>query len=203
MTRYLPSIVSGLLLLLAYAAPASALSLDQMMSAGALGNAKASVTVIEYASLTCPHCAHFENDTFAAFKKKYVDTGKVRYIFRDFPLDQLGLKAAMLARCAGPDEFLGFVEALYKSQDEWAGDNDPMAALARLGLEGGVSKDQFDACMANKPLEDAIVQERLEAENKYKVDATPTFIINGEAHSGDMPLEDFDKILEPLLRKAS
>jgi protein-disulfide isomerase len=199
----LQTLVGGLLLALVQIGPASALSLEEMMSAGSLGNDKASVTVVEYASLTCPHCAHFANEVFPAFRKKYVDSGKVHYIFKDYPLDQLGMHAAMMARCGGPEHYFGYIEVLYRTQESWATAKDPMDALEKIAIIGGLPKDQFDACMQNKALTDAILQGRLEAEDKYKVDSTPTFIINGEPHSGFMPLEEFDKILEPLLRKGS
>ncbi len=203
MRQFIQGLVGAILLVLAQAGPVWALGLDDLMKAGALGNEKASVTVIEYASLGCPHCAHFANDIFPAFKQKYVDTGKVRYIFRDYPLDELSMRAAQMARCGGPDRFMGYIEVLYRTQESWVEAKDPTAALERIGLLGGMSKEQFDACMQNKDLADAVLKERLEAEEKYKVESTPTFIINGEPHAGAMPLEDFDKILEPLLRKGS
>jgi len=202
-TRFIQILVGGLGLILGFSGAASALSLEEMMSAGALGSDQAKVTVIEYASLTCPHCARFTNDVFESFKQKYVDTGKVRYIFRDFPLDQLGLKAAMMARCGGPDHYFGYIKVLYKTQESWATAADPMAALEKIGSLGGLSKSEFDACIKNEALGDAILKERMEGDEKYKVSATPTFVINGETHAGEMPLEDFDKIIAPLLAKGS
>jgi protein-disulfide isomerase len=201
--RSLQVLVGALFVVFALGRPVSALGVEEMMKAGSLGNEKASVTVIEYASLGCPHCAHFANDIFPDFKKKYVDSGKVHYVFRDYPLDQLSIRAAMMARCGGADRFMGYIEVLYRTQESWVAAKDPVEALQRIALLGGLSKDQFEACMQNKELGDAILKERLEAEDKYKVDSTPTFIINGEPHAGAMPLEDFDKILEPLLRKGS
>jgi protein-disulfide isomerase len=203
LTRFLPIFVMLAVLFLGLGGPVSggarAATVPEMLATGSLGNDKASVTMIEYASLTCPHCAAFENDTFPGFKAKYVDTGKVHYVYRDFPLDQLAVRAAMMARCADPDQYFGFVQVLFKQQDNWAAAQDPMAALARIGLLGGMSKDQFDACMANKDLLDGILRVRQDAQVNLKVDSTPTFFINGVKYAGDMSLDDLSKILDPLL----
>lgn len=203
MTRFLPIFVMLATLFLGLGGPVSggarAATVEEMLATGSLGNDKASVTMIEYASLTCPHCAAFENDTFPGFKAKYVDTGKVHYVYRDFPLDQLAVHAAMMARCADPDQYFGFIQVLFKQQDNWAAAQDPMAALARIGLLGGMSKAQFDACMANKDLLDGILKVRQDAQVKLKVNSTPTFFVNGVKYEGDMSLDDLSKILDPLL----
>lgn len=201
MARLLQIVVIAATVILGLARTASALSTAEMLAAGTLGSDKAPVTIVEYASLTCPHCAKFANSTFEALKTKYIDTGKVHFIYRDFPFDQVGLRAAMMARCAGPDQFFGFLAVLFKSQESWAGAKDPLDELAKIGRLGGMSKEQFDACMNDKALMDGILNGRLEAEQKLEVKATPTFIINGVKHEGDMPIEEFDKILEPLLSK--
>lgn len=187
--------------LLGFAESASALSTADMLAAGTLGSDKAPVTIIEYASLTCPHCADFANNTFDALKAKYIDTGKVHYVYRDFPFDQAGLRAAMMTRCAGPDRFFGFLALLFKSQESWAGAQDPLAELAKIARLGGMTKEQFDACMNDKALMDGILNGRLEAEQKLQVKATPTFIINGVKYEGNKNIEELDKILEPLLNK--
>jgi len=178
----------------------AALSLEAMLVEGSLGDAKAPVTVVEYASLTCPHCADFANNTFPAFKQKYIDTGKVHYIYRDFPFDQAGLRAAMMVRCAGPERFFGLLEILFKSQTSWAAAADPIAELAKIGRLAGLSKEEFDACMGDKALMDGILKGEMEAQDKLKVEATPTFIVNGVKHEGDMSLAAFDAILAPLLK---
>jgi len=177
----------------------AAATLEAMLAEGSLGNDKAPVSVIEYASLTCPHCADFANNTFPAFKQKYVDSGKVHYLYRDFPFDQPGLRAAMMVRCAGQERFFGFLEILFKSQTSWAAAADPIAELAKIARLGGMSKEDFDACMNDKPLMDGILKGEMEAQDKFKVEATPTFIINGVKHEGDMSLEAIDAILAPLL----
>jgi protein-disulfide isomerase len=203
LTRFLPIFVMLVTLFLGLGGiaqgTAAAATTQEMLADRFLGNAKAPVTVIEYASLTCPHCAAFENETFPGFQAKYVDTGKVHYIFRDFPLDQLAARGSMMARCADPDQYFGFITVLYKQQDNWAAAQDPMAALARIGLLGGMSKAQFDACMADKELLDGILKIRQDAQVNLKVNSTPTFFINGVKYEGDMSLDDLSKILDPLL----
>jgi len=178
----------------------AAATVEELLAEGSLGDAKAPVTVVEYASLTCPHCADFADNTFEAFKKKYVDSGKVHYLYRDFPFDQAGLRAAMMVRCSGPEHFFGFLEILFKSQTSWAGSSDPLAELAKIARLGGMSKEDFDACMANKELMDGILKGEVEAQEKLKVEATPTFIVNGVKHEGNLSLEAFDGILAPLLK---
>ncbi len=199
MARFLQSLAVVIGALAGLAGPAWALTTAEMMAESVMGSEKAPVTIVEYASLTCPHCAHFANNTFEALKSKYIDTGKVRFTYRDFPFDQAGLKAAMMARCAGPDRFFGFIAVLFKTQDNWTEAKDPIAELAKIGRLGGMSQAEFDACLANKELMDAVLQERVEAQDKYKVQATPTFIINGKNYEGARPIEEFDQILQPIL----
>ena len=167
----------------------------------ALGPEDAPITVIEYASMTCPHCATFHNDAFPELKARYIDTGKVRFIYREFPLDAVALRAAMLTRCAGPKRFFGFVEVLFRRQEHWARAKDPIAALARLGQVGGIGKKQFESCMNDRELGDSILERRLEGSNEFEVRSTPTFIINGKKHSGQMNFQQFDRVLKPLLPK--
>lgn len=199
MVRFLQNFVITVAVFLGLAETGWAFTTGEMLADRGLGSDKASVTVIEFASLTCPHCAAFENNTFEKFKAKYIDTGKVRYVYRDFPLDGVALRAAMMARCASPNQYFGFLAVLFKQQESWATAPDQIATLAKIGLLGGLSKEQFDACMGNKELLDGILKIRLDAEQKLKVKSTPTFIINGTKYEGNMPLSDFDKILEPLL----
>ena len=135
MARFSQVFVIIFLLLAGLAASAAAATVEEMLAEGSLGSDKAPVTVIEYASLTCPHCAAFAGTTFEAFKKKYVDSGKVHFIYRDFPFDQPGLRAAMMVRCSGPERFFGFLEILFKSQESWAGATDPLAELAKIATQ--------------------------------------------------------------------
>lgn len=165
----------------------------------ALGSEEAPVTVIEYASMTCPHCATFHAETYKGFKEKYVDTGKVRFVFREFPLDRLALRAAMLARCSGEDRFFPMLDVLFSQQKSWSRAESPMAALARIGRLGGVSQQRFDACMADEQLLNIVLQNRMTGENEHQVGSTPTFIINGDSYPGHHSPEQFDEILGKYL----
>ncbi|MEW5704525.1 MAG: DsbA family protein [Pseudomonadota bacterium] len=167
-----------------------------------LGNPEAAVTIVVFASLTCPHCAKFEVETLPLLKAKYIDTGKVRLLYRNFPLDNLAHKAAMLADCTPKDNYFNFLTLLFSRQRSWAESADPRAALASLAKMVGMDEKTYDACLNDSTLADTILKERLYGEKAYKVRSTPTFIIDGEKHVGDMLIEDFDKILAPLLKKA-
>lgn len=167
-----------------------------------LGKAEAPITIFEYASLTCPHCADFEAQTLPEIKKQWIETGKARLIYRDFPFDQAALHAAVLARCAPPDRFFAFLDVLFKEQADWAAAKDPTEALKRIGKLGGVGADQFDACMKDEKLVNRIVAERLAAEKQYGVDSTPTFFINGKKLVGAQPYADFVKALQEALPKS-
>lgn len=163
-----------------------------------LGKADAPITMIEYASLTCPHCADFSQNIFPEIKKQYIDTGKLKFIYRDFPLDQLALQAAVLARCAPPDRYYGFVDVLFEKQASWAGAKDPVAALEKLAKLGGMSDEQFKGCMANQPLQDAVLAQRIAAVKEFNVEGTPTIIVNGKKIENGRGFADYDKILKPL-----
>lgn len=167
-----------------------------------LGNPDAPVTIVEYASLTCPHCAHFENDVLPELKKKWIDTGKVKLVLRDYPLDEPALRAAMIARCAPPDRFYAYVDTFFAAQDKWMMARDYREALARLVKLGGMSKDEFDNCLKNTKLEDRIVEGRLIASKELDVNSTPTFFINGAKFAGAPTVEDFDKVLSGLSAKS-
>jgi protein-disulfide isomerase len=160
-----------------------------------LGNAEAPVTIIEYASLTCPHCAAFDRDTLPKIKENWIDTGKAKLVFRDFPLDGWALRAAMVARCAPPERYFGFIDALFQSQDVWARAANPQAALGRLAKLGGISDDRFQSCMKDEKLADTVAAERLAAEKQYGVESTPTFFVNGVKLVGEQSYADFDKAL--------
>ena len=165
-----------------------------------LGSPDAKVTVVEYASMTCPHCAHFTNDVFENFKKKYVDTGKVRYIFRDFPLDNLAAAVSMLARCVAPDKALPMIETYYAKQQDWAfAEGSPVPKLFDIAKQAGFTQESFDKCLTNQKLLDQITAERTRASETFGVNATPTFFINGKKLQEAPTLEAFDKVIEPLL----
>ena len=167
-----------------------------------LGNADAPITIIEYASLTCPHCAHFANEVLPELKKKWIDTGKVRLVLRDYPLDQPALGAAMIARCAPPDRFYAFIDTFFAAQDKWVMSRDYVEALSQLARLGGMSQEDFNACLKNAALENKIVEGRLVATKELDVNATPTFFINGAKFTGAPTVEEFDKQLTGLAPKS-
>jgi len=162
----------------------------------ALGNADAPNIIVEYASMTCPHCAVFEKTTFPDLKSKYVETGKVRFIFREFPLDGLAARASMLARCAPPDRYFPMIDALFQTQENWAVQGkDGMDRLLQFARQAGFSKESFDKCMDDKELFNKIVESRTRAHETFGVDSTPSFFVNGKRLSGEHEVKDFDSIL--------
>jgi len=162
-----------------------------------LGSAKAPVIIIEYASMTCPHCAHFEETTYPELKKKYIDTGKVRYIFREFPLDALAAAGAMLARCAGKDKYYPLIETLFAQQKEWVVQK-PMEPLLAIAKQAGFTQQSFEECLANQQLLSQMEQSRDRA-MKLGVNSTPTFFINGKIVRGAISTEELGKHLAPYL----
>ena len=164
-----------------------------------MGSATAPVTIIEYASMTCPHCAAFAVNTFPKLKEKYIDTGKVKYIMREYPLDPLAAAAFMLARCGGPDKYYPLIETLFAQQQKWAV-KDPIPPLLAIAKQAGFTQQSFEACVNDKELLEKVQQMRNRGKEKFKVEATPTFYINGERVSGAMAIEDLDKALAPLLK---
>ena len=183
--------------LLADAQTVLALSKDDRI----LGNPEAPITIVEYASLTCPHCAHFTNDVLPELKKKWIDTGKAKLVLRDYPLDEPALRAAMIARCAPPDRFYGYVDIFFGAQEKWVTARDYRDALARLVKLGGMSREEFDNCLKNTALENKIVEGRLIASKELDVNSTPTFFINGIKFTGAPTLEEFDKVLSGVAAK--
>ncbi len=161
-----------------------------------LGKADAPITIFEFFSLTCPHCAEFAVDSFPKLKAEWIDTGKAKMVFRDYPLDRNALKAAMVARCAPPDRYPAFVETLFQQQANWAVDNDPTPELRRIALLGGITGAQFDKCINDDALSKSIVAGEYEAQKKYGVNSTPTFFINGKKVVGALPYDAFVKELE-------
>lgn len=161
-----------------------------------MGDPKAENVIIEYASMTCPHCAHFYTEVFPEVKKKYIDTGKARFIFREFPLDGLAVAASMLARCSGDDRFYPMVDGLFETQATWAVPGaDGKEKLKLIAKQAGFSEESFDKCLGDKELFDKIVAVRKKAHEEYKVDATPSFFVNGKRLSG-IGIEYFDAAIE-------
>jgi protein-disulfide isomerase len=164
-----------------------------------LGKPDAPVTIVEYASLTCPHCAHFATEVLPKLKPKWIDNGKAKLVLRDYPLDEPALRAAMVARCAPADKFYALIDTFFGAQQQWVFAKDYKAALARLALLGGINKPQFDACLADKPGEEKVLKSRLDATQQLGVNSTPTFFINGVKFEG-APEED---ALDAALSKAA
>jgi protein-disulfide isomerase len=161
-----------------------------------LGKPDAPITIIEYASLTCPHCAHFENDVLPKIKQDWIDTGKAKLVLRDFPLDEAAMRAEMVARCAvPPDRYYPLVETLFASQQEWVLAKDWKAALQKIAQLAGVSKQKFDACFNDQALENEVAGSRLAASQQLGVDSTPTFFINGKKYQGEPTVEAFNQEL--------
>lgn len=203
MRRYIQAIAVVVGLLTAAPAVAAPLSGPEALADRVLGNADAPVTIVDYSSLTCPHCARFHLDTLPRLKKEYIDTGKVRFIFRDFPFDRAALDGSKLARCVNPDRYYGFLDVLFKGQDQWSRAADPTLALSRLAKLAGLNQADIDACLADTALADGIVMSRMDGEKKYKVESTPTFIFNDGAEriEGARAFEDFAKVIDKLASK--
>ncbi|MGB9364380.1 MAG: DsbA family protein [Xanthobacteraceae bacterium] len=169
-----------------------------------LGKADAPVTIVEYASMTCPHCATFSKTTFPQLKAKYIDTGKVRFIFREFPLDELAAAAAMLARCIDKDngeKAIAVIEVLFNSQDKWAV-RQPLPQLQQIAKQAGLTQQAFEECLANQKLYNDVLAMRERGSKEYKVESTPTLFINGKLQRGGATIEELDKLIAPLLPKS-
>ena len=164
-----------------------------------LGKDDAAVTIVEYASMTCPHCAHFHETTYPELKKRYIDTGKVRFIFREFPLDSLAAGAAMLARCADKSKFFPLIETLFQQQRTWAVE-PPIPPLLAIAKQAGFSEKSFDACLSDQKMLEAIQNEQKRAADKFGVNSTPTLFVNGKMQKGGTSIEELAKIIDPLLK---
>lgn len=167
----------------------------------ALGDPAAPVMVVEYASLTCNHCGNFHRTTFAALKEKYIDTGKVYFVLREFPLDPLALAAAMIARCGPEDDYFEIVDTMFTEQENWAYGENPGPALFALVEQHGLGDEAVAACLNDQAMLEGIadVAQRGHANG---VSGTPTFFFNGAQRAGPMTIERLDEILEPLLADA-
>jgi protein-disulfide isomerase len=181
---------------------------EKLMQAGALpemalGKPDAPVTIVEYASMTCPHCANFHATTFPELKKRYIDTGKVHFIFREFPLDPLAAAAFMLARCTGKDDsdrYFALVDTLFRQQEQWAIER-PLPPLRAIARQAGFTEASFNECLANQDLLDNIEKTRQRAIDEFKVKSTPTFFINGTKHDGDQTIESMGKAIDAQLKE--
>ena len=192
-------IISGFLLsvwLTVAALPAAAQDLDKALSERVLGDPAAPIEIIEYASFTCPHCATFHNTALPKLKSEYIDSGKAKLVFRDFPLDGLAARAGMMARCVPEDRYFAVVDMLFKQQMAWATAQDPLAALSKIGRLAGLSPDMTEKCLNDEALLDGILKIRLEGQEKYDVRATPTILVNGK--KADSDFDSLDATLKSL-----
>jgi protein-disulfide isomerase len=165
-----------------------------------VGDAKAPVTIVEYASMTCGHCANFHNNVYPKLKAKYIDTGKARMIFRDFPLDNVAVAVSMLARCVGGEGPSAFISDMFKRQQEWAfGQGNPVPRLFEIARQAGFTQASFDKCLTDQKLLESIEAGRKRASEVFMVDSTPTFFINGKRLRNGT-LADFEKAIEPLIK---
>jgi len=165
----------------------------------ALGPETAKVNIVEYASLTCSHCAAFHKETWPELKKRYLDTGKVRFTLREFPLDPLATAGFMLARCDGNAKYYPISDLLFEQQRNWVFTDKPLDALRALMRQAGFSQEKFDACLRDQKLYDAVNAVKNRGVEQFNVDSTPTFFINGQRHAGNMSIDELEKVIKPLL----
>lgn len=199
--RFLLSVVPARIALTALAVPAlGGLAVAQEAQTRAerfVGKPNAKVTVNEYFSLTCTHCADFADTTFRQIQKNLIDTGVVKWVYHDYPLDQLALMAAMVARYLPADRYEPFVNALFATQNNWAFNrsNDPKEEIWKTAALAGMSRQTFDKAISDTGLRDWILKDQQEASEKYKIDSTPSFVINGQKYAGEMSYESFRKLI--------
>jgi len=168
----------------------------------ALGSPDAPVTMYEHSSLTCGYCARFHAETLPEIKRTYIETGKLRFVFRDFPLGNLAYAAALLPHCAGPERYYGFLETLFRTQANWAAGGDPLNELHKIARLGGMSTADFEACLNNQALF-AAIRDRAGADAKaYNIDATPTFRIGDQIIVGGQPYDVFRRAIDDALKAA-
>lgn len=163
-----------------------------------IGKEDAPITVVEYMSMTCPHCAHFHNNTFETIKKNYVDTGKVRFILREFPFDPRAAAAIMLARCAPNNSYFPMVSMMFKQQEVWAAAEDGRAALLQMSKLAGFTQESFEKCLTDQKLLDDVNAVRERGAKEFGVDSTPTFLINGKRYAGAMSVESMSALLDSI-----
>lgn len=186
------------------AANAQDVAMDELMKEGPLpekfiGAEDAPATVIEYASMTCGHCANFHNNTYPELKEKYVETGKVKFVMREFPLDVVAMAAFMLARCTSDENYFPFIDLLFARQREWAFSNTPLDSLFAMAKQVGMSKATFDACLQNQELLTSINWVKDRGDKTFGVSSTPTFFIQGRRVRGAIGIDEFERQLRPFV----
>ncbi len=175
--------------------------LDKLLTPGklpdqVLGSEDAETTIVEYASMTCPHCKSFHENTFPELKEKYIDTGKVKFIFREFPIDTAAMAASMLARCAPENVYFEVIDLLFENFEDWTEKEDKYTPLLDLARQIGLSQDKFDTCLSNQELSDGIKEIKDRAAEEFEVRSTPTLFINGELRRGALSFDDIERILQ-------
>jgi protein-disulfide isomerase len=188
-------------------AQSATVPVDELMAKEALpdiaqGKADAPITIVEYASMTCGHCARFHAETYPILLKNYIDTGKVRLILREFPLDPLAAAGFMVARCVGPEKRNLMIDLLFDKQQDWAFTPKPLDALSGLVKQTGMSQETFNSCINNQTLYDQVNEVRDHAAQKFGVNATPTFFVNGKKITGEISPKTLDTLLQPMLKKS-
>lgn len=164
-----------------------------------MGSDDAPVTIIEYSSMTCPHCAVFHKDTLPGLKENYIETGKVKYVLREFPLDQLAAAAFMLGRCLDKkDGYFDFIDMLYERQSEWAYSDDRVGSLKNLAKQAGFTDESFKACLDDKALYAKVLAVKNKGTEEFRIRSTPTFFVNGTRLEGAQPLSEFEKLIKPI-----
>lgn len=170
---------------------------DGPLPENVMGETTAPNTIIEYSSMTCPHCARFHKDIVPDIKSKYVKTGKARYIIREFPLDKLAFAASMLARCAGPEKYFPFVKVMFEKQQIWAfGEGDPVERLFTMAKQAGFTREAFETCLKDQKLLDGITAVRKRGNEKFGVNSTPTLFVNGQVLKGARAIDDVEKLMK-------
>jgi protein-disulfide isomerase len=166
-----------------------------------IGNDNAPITIIEYASMSCSHCANFHNNTLPDLKKEYIDTGKVKFVFRDFPYNYPALLGSMVMRCIPSEVRYDYMNALYKLQNKWVVRENAIThqELYKIMQSGGMNKENFDACLNNVDLENQILEEVIAAQSEFNIRSTPSFLINGDLLEGDKSIKVFRQILDKIL----
>ena len=171
----------------------------EALESKSMGEEKAPVKIIEFASLTCGHCAKFHNEVFPLIKENYIDKGKIFFTYNDFPLDKFALKASVVARCSGNKKYFSFLKVLYNKQKDWTRTQDPFKSLLKIAKIGGLKNDEIKVCVGNKSIEDGLLKQRLQSTKVYDIKATPTLYINGEKYDGDLTFEALKLKIDSLL----
>ena len=172
----------------------------EALESKSFGNENAKVKIVEFASLTCGHCAKFHNEVMPILKEKYIEKGLIHFTYKDFPLDKFALKASMIARCAGNEKFFKFLDVFYKKQKDWTRTKDPFKSLLKIAKFGGLKDEELKVCIGNKSIEDGILKQRLNSSKKYDIKATPTLYLNGEKYNGDLTIEALESKIKSMLK---